>query len=101
MVVPVNPSERESRLILQGVLLTLSAILAVALAGALVAIARGAPALSPWPVSVLVVSLAGTVAGACRWVVPEQRRMLRWNLSALGALLTLSALGALLIWGTR
>ena len=93
--------ERDARLVLQGVLLTIAALLAVGLSGALLALGRGAPPISSWPVGLVALALLGTVVGARRWVVPEQRKALRSSLAALAALLVLSGAGALLVWWVR
>lgn len=97
----MTPAERDSRLVLQGVLLTFAALLTLAMIGMLMHRAQGGPPISGWLVTILAVSLVGTVAGALRWVVPEQRRSLHQHLSALAALFFLVGGGALLVWGIR
>jgi len=96
----VTPAERDSRLVLQGVLLTFAALLTMAGVGAMMTIARGGP-VGPWTLGLLIASLVATAAGALRWVIPEQRRTLRRHLLALGALLVLAAAAALLVWGLQ
>jgi hypothetical protein len=97
----MTPAERDARLILQGVLLTIASVLALALVGAMFAAARGASATTVWPGPVLAVGLGASMAGAWRWSVPGQRTVLKRHLTVLLALLACAAVGALLLWRFR
>lgn len=97
----MSSSERDARLVLQGVLLTLAAVFCVLLAGCMFIRAQGHASLSAWTFGTLVLCFLGTVAGARRWAVPEQRKVLRWTMNSLVGLLLLAAAGSLLVWCLR
>lgn len=96
----MTPDERDSRLILQGVLLTLAAIGAVIVAGGMMAMARGA-VVKPWICLVVVLSQLSLMYAARRWCIPTQRIVLRWNLLVLSAVVASSGIAAMAIWCWR
>lgn len=97
----MTPAERDARLVLQGVLLTLSAIFGVLLAGCMFMRAQGYVAVGPMAFASLSLCFLGAVSGAMRWVVPSQRNVLRWTLQSLFGLLLFGGAGSLLVWCCR
>ena len=97
----MSPAERDARLVLQGVLLTLAALFDTLLVGCMFVRAQGYATVDVWTFAVLSLCFLGALAGGRRWAVPEQRKAMRWTMNSLIGLLLLAGGWSLFVWSIR